>query len=80
MSFDKHSCFTERTQRSANAFGFGLRAGRGSVFLRQIAALAGGLTELRVAIVEHVAANSEMAPTVLGGVMCHLLHLEPGVW
>jgi hypothetical protein len=27
ISFDKHSSFAERTQRSANAFRFGLRAG-----------------------------------------------------
>src|SRR5688572_33237250 len=28
ISFDKHSSFTDRTQRSANAFKFGLRGGR----------------------------------------------------
>jgi hypothetical protein len=27
MSFDRHSCFTERTHLSAKAFRFGLRAG-----------------------------------------------------
>ena len=31
ISFDKHSSFTDFTQRSANAFKFGLRAGSGSV-------------------------------------------------
>src|ERR1035441_10307841 len=31
MIFDKHSSFTGLTQRSAYAFKFGLRAGRGSV-------------------------------------------------
>ena len=31
MIFDKHSSFTDLTQRSAYAFKFGLRAGRGSV-------------------------------------------------
>src|ERR1035441_3932204 len=32
ISFDRHSCFTDLTQRSAQAFKFGLLVGRGMVF------------------------------------------------
>ena len=37
MNLERHSSFTERTQRSANAFRFGLLAGSGIVFTPPLA-------------------------------------------
>src|SRR5581483_2936424 len=75
MSCDKHSSFTDRTQRSANAFRLGLRAGNFSgVTLPAFNHLPKPWTELPITIVQQIAAVREKAPILHRHVASLLLH------
>ncbi len=71
-SLERHSCVTERTHLSANAFRFGLRGGifKHYAFRRQH--IVEGGTEFRISVMQHVAALTESASRVVDGVARHL--------
>ena len=73
MSLDKHSCRIAPTQRSANAFRFGLLGGRANGVMpldRRTKCAA----ELGVAIMKKVPLAAEETGTLIGCVASHLQH------
>jgi len=80
ISLARHSCFTERTQRSANAFRFGLRCGSRRDWTRsgrQHFVECG--TEFGVPVVQHVTAVAECSG-VADSIASHcVIHVSVGV-
>src|SRR4029453_4935433 len=79
ISFDKHSSFTDRTQRSANAFKFGLRGGRVMHFTPPLAKrLPERCAELRITIGQNGSDVAEMPRRLINSVASNLLHPQLG--
>src|SRR5258708_5244910 len=75
ISLDRHSSLTDLTQRSACEFRFGLLAGNRSGFtLPVLISFSKGLAELRISVVQQIAAASQASPLLRRHVSRLLLH------
>jgi hypothetical protein len=75
INLERHSCLTERTQRSANAFRFGLRGGSVSALYTACGQYRlEGCAELPVAIMQNIALLKETSRCLICRITSHLLH------
>jgi hypothetical protein len=75
ISLDRHSSLADRTQRSANAFRFGLRAGRRKTLRTSCyQRLPELLAELRIAVVQLIPRSAQIPGGLVSRVTAHLTH------